>query len=142
MIYRVIIQSVVLYGAEIWQLSEQMRTKLRVMEMDFLRRSAGISRREKIRNERIKEIMGLKQDILHEIERKQLLWFGHVQRMQSNRLPKKLLDWQPQERRKRGRPRPGWRDNVEKTLAGWQIPPGTWNNREEWKKKLGAVRPT
>ncbi len=141
MIYRVIIQSV-LYGAEIWQLSEQMRTKLRVMEMDFLRRSAGISRREKIRNERIKEIMGLKQDILHEIEWKQLLWFGHVQRMRSNRLPKKLLDWQPQERRKRGRPRPGWRDNVEKTLAVWQIPPGTWNNREEWKKKLGAVRPT
>ncbi len=32
--------------------------------------------------------MGLKQDVLNEIEKKQLLWFGHVQRMQSNRLPK------------------------------------------------------
>ena len=48
---------------------------------------------ERIRNEYIKEIMGVKEkpDIIDIIERIRLQWYGHVKRMQDERLPKLTL---------------------------------------------------
>ena len=65
------------------------------------------SRIERIKNEHIKEIMGVKEkpDIIDIIERKRLQWYDHVKRMQDERLPKLIMEWIPGERRKRGRPR-------------------------------------
>jgi hypothetical protein len=62
---------------------------------------------EKIKNENVKEIMGVKRrpDIIDIIEKKRLQWYGHVKRMPGERLPKIILKWVPQERRKRGRTR-------------------------------------
>jgi len=75
--------------------------------MDVLRRSARKSRMERIKNEHIKEIMGVKEkpDIIDIIERKGLQWYGHAKRMQKERLPKLIMEWIPGERRKRGLPR-------------------------------------
>jgi hypothetical protein len=75
--------------------------------MDVLRRSARKSRIERIKNEHIKETMGVKEkpDIIDFIERKRLQWYGHVERMHEERLPKLIMEWIPGERRKRGRPR-------------------------------------
>ena len=38
---------------------------------------------------------------------KQLVWYGHVDRMTEERLPKKLLDWVLPGKRRRGRPMKG-----------------------------------
>jgi len=46
-----------------------------------------------------------KPDIIDIIEQKILQWYGHVKRVQEERIPKVIMDWIPQERRKRGRPR-------------------------------------
>jgi hypothetical protein len=34
-----------------------------------------------------------------------LQWYGHVKSMPEERMPKLILEWVPEERRKRGRPR-------------------------------------
>ena len=79
-----------MYGAEVWQISTREINKILSTEMDVLRRSARKSRMERIKNEHIKEIMAVKEkpDIIHNIERKRLHWYGHVKRMQDERLPK------------------------------------------------------
>jgi hypothetical protein len=81
--------------------------KILSIEMDVLRRSARKSRIERIKNENIKEIMGVKEkpDIIDIIERKRLQWYAHVKRMQEEKLPKLIMEWIPGERRKRGRPK-------------------------------------
>jgi hypothetical protein len=58
--------------------------------MDVLRRSARKSRIERIKNEHIKEIMGVKEkpDIIDITERKTLQWYGHVKSMQAEIVPK------------------------------------------------------
>jgi len=43
--------------------------------------------------------------ILDEITRKQLIWYGHVEKMDLTRLPKIMFNCKPEGRRKRGRPR-------------------------------------
>ena len=50
--------------------------------MDVLRRSAKQSRMERIKNESIKEIMGVKgkPDIIDIKEKKRLQWYGHVKK--------------------------------------------------------------
>ena len=42
------------------------------------------------------------------IEQKRLQWYGHVKRIPEERIPKLIMDWIPQERRKGGRPRNTW----------------------------------
>ena len=41
--------------------------------------------------------MGVKEkpDIIDIIERKRLQWYGHVKRMQDERLPKLIMEWIP-----------------------------------------------
>lgn len=49
--------------------------------MDFWRRTAGRSRRERARNEEIKHIMGAKYSFVDNIRTAQFWWYGHVQKM-------------------------------------------------------------
>ena len=69
--------------------------------MDVLR-SARKSRRERIKNEHIKEIMGVKgkQNIMDSIEKKRLQWYGHVKRVPEGRILKLIMEWTPKETRK------------------------------------------
>jgi len=82
-----------MYGAEVKQMPTREINKILSTEMDVLRRSARESRMERIKNEHIKEIMGLKekQDIIDIIERKRFQWYGHVKRMQEERVPKLFI---------------------------------------------------
>ena len=50
------------------------------------------------------------------IRRKRLQWLGHVHRMQQNRIPKQVLQWNPHGKKKRERPRKNWKATVNKDL--------------------------
>ena len=76
--------------------------------MDFWRRSARISRRDKIKNSVIKRKLDVQNSIIDVTKKKQLKCYGHVMRMTEDRFPRKLLEWVPPGRRRRrirGRPR-------------------------------------
>jgi len=87
--------------------------------MDVLRRSARKSRMERIENEHIKEIMGVKgkPDTIDIIEQKRLQWYGYVRRMPEERIAKLIMDWIPWEGRKRGRPRKPWKQEVQAAMT-------------------------
>jgi hypothetical protein len=63
-----------------------------VTEMDYWRRAAGISRLERIRNDRGREIITVQGNIVEDMLKKQLIWFSHVKRMEEERLQKQLLE--------------------------------------------------
>ena len=50
--------------------------------------------------------------ILDEIVRKQLIWYGHVERTDPMLLRKIMINWKPEGRKKRGRPRKTWKDGI------------------------------
>jgi hypothetical protein len=102
LLHYTIIESIGLYGAEAWEITEANKRKLQAFQMDFLRRNCGISRLDHVRNDRIKEIMDLDKTIIDRVEEKQLVWYGHLQRMSEERWPKKIWEWTPQGRRRRG----------------------------------------
>ena len=71
-----------------------------------------------------------------------MLRFGHVQRMEENRIPKKVLYINLETTRLRGRPKNRWQEEVRKDgKLGGGI--GWWervHNREERKKILRTAR--
>ena len=97
---------------------------------------------ERIKNEHIKEIMGVKgkPDITDIIEQKRLQRYGHVKRMPEERIPKLITDWIPRERRKRGRPRKTWMEGVQAAMTTRNLETDQWRNREEWRLVSGRRR--
>jgi len=82
-----------------------------------------------------------KPTIIETIRLNRLRWFGHVQRMEGNRIPKRVY-MNLGTRRLRGRPRNRWQDEVQEAGRivggeGWQE---KVHNREEWKKLLRTAR--
>jgi hypothetical protein len=106
--------------------------------MDVPRMSARKSRLEKLKYEHMKEIMGVKgkPDIIDIIEKKRLQWYGHVKRMPEERIPKLVMEWIPEERRKRGRPRKMLMEGVHAAMKT-NLESGQWRNREEWRLVSG-----
>jgi hypothetical protein len=101
-----------MYGAEVWQIATREINKMLSIEMDMLR-SARKSRMERIKNEHIKEIMGVngKPDIVDIIEKKRLQWYGHVKRMPEERISEFIMEWIPCERRKEDfQEKHGWKE--------------------------------
>ena len=64
--------------------------KLSSTEMDFWRRSAPISRKDKVRNTSTKQKMNVTKCLLDDIKTQQLKWYGHVQRVEGGDYQKKL----------------------------------------------------
>jgi len=79
-----------------------------------------------------------KPTITETIKLNRLHWFGHVHRMEKNRIPKTVLYMNLGTTRLRCRPRNRWQDEVREDGRigggeGWQE---KGHNREEWKKLL------
>ena len=79
--------------------------------MKFFRHLLGITKLEKGKNQCVREKTGA-ENIVKEIKQYQKKWLQHVQRMDTNRLPKQALQYKPKGRRNLGRPRKRWRDQL------------------------------
>ncbi|CAG9833888.1 unnamed protein product [Diabrotica balteata] len=110
--------------------------------MDVFKRSLGISRRERVRNKEEIRRIGIDGYLTTDIERKQLIWYGHVQRIEDTRLPKKIMQWVPPNRKKRGRPKKTWKEGVTKAMSTRDLRDGQWDDRRTWKLGIGQRRRT
>jgi hypothetical protein len=128
-----LVQIILLYGAETWTLNIQQANKLLATEMDFWRRSARKSRKEKVRNVTIRDIVEVGKNILEVIELKRLRWFGHVKRMPGNRLPLKSLEWEPEGTRRRGRPKERWVDGVRRSMTNYGLTEEDTRDSDRWR---------
>jgi len=80
------VKSVLTYGAETWSLYEDDRRGIDGTGMDGLRRSARIYKLDRKTDEYSREKMNKQDTILDEITGKELIWYGHVERMDPTRL--------------------------------------------------------
>jgi hypothetical protein len=79
--------------------------------MKFLKHLLGITKLDKKRISALGGKMGA-QNIVKEMKQYQVKWPHHVQRMDTNRIPKQELQYKPKGRRNIERPRRRWRDQL------------------------------
>lgn len=81
-------------------------------------------------------------DIVRHIKINRLRWFGHVLRMDDERVPLKMLNGHPDGTRKAGRPKGRWKDAVESNLKSIRV--SDWRtlalNRSGWKSMLEEAK--
>ena len=68
-IYNALIQSSLLYGSETWRLTRNIKRRVEATEMDALRSSSRILRKDRIRNVTIRQQTGLEETIILESNR-------------------------------------------------------------------------
>jgi hypothetical protein len=71
----------------------------------------GIRKLDKENNQTIRYKFGV-ENTVKEIKQYQQKWLQHVQRMDTNRIPKQALQYRPKGRRNTGRLRKRWRDQL------------------------------
>ena len=77
--------------------------------MRTLRAIVDKDKRDRIRNETIKEMVGVT-SVRNIIENSKLRWLGHDERMDGMRTVRRRWNWLSDGRRSVGRPRKRWRD--------------------------------
>ncbi|KAI5733823.1 hypothetical protein M8J76_016373 [Diaphorina citri] len=102
----------------------------------MMRSAAGLTLADRIRNETIEEDFKLP-DIIKEAKKMKWRWAGHVARMNSQRWALKISNWTPyNNKRKRGRKRKRWRDELRKIGVNWQTKA---RHRKSWEEIMETI---
>ena len=108
--------STALYAADTWPMTIANMKKLEAAHHTWQRKIMGITLRDKITNNTVRERTGM-QKIEDILRRKRLRWSSYVYWMDENRISKQALKWSPADgRKKRGRPRKNWNSTVSDDL--------------------------
>ncbi|KAH1210957.1 Style cell-cycle inhibitor 1-A [Glycine max] len=102
--YRTAVRPAILYGTECWTVKSQHENKVGVAEMRMLRWVCGKTRQDKIRNEAIRERVGVA-PIVEKMVENRLRWFGHVERRPVDSVVRRV-DQMERRQTIRGRERP------------------------------------
>jgi hypothetical protein len=70
------------------------------------------------KSRRNRELEGLSkgENIVKRIKEQRIRWLGHLERVEEDRMAKKIFTQELEGMRQRGRPRKGWREEVERDL--------------------------
>ncbi len=115
-VYETLVLSVLLYNSKTWTLKESIKKKLRVFEMNCLRKIKGVTRRNRVRNTEIRRELKVETDVVQRIQRRRLRYFGHVTRMTGERLPAIAFSGNVHGSRRRGHPNKRWEDSLRADL--------------------------
>lgn len=102
----------IMYGSETWPMLEGQKSRVRAVEMGYLRSACRVTWRDRWSNERVLRQCGMKVDVIGMIKKNVLRWFGHMERMESGRMTKRVYMCDVEDGRRRGRPRVRWKDRV------------------------------
>ena len=114
-LYEKVVVPTVMYGSRVmgYESTVTERQKLNMFEMKCLR---SMTRSDRVRNEVVRARTGVRRELAARVDMNVLRWFGQVERMDNERLLKKVMNAKVDGRSARGRPRFGWIDGVKRAL--------------------------
>ena len=139
--YRTAVRPAMLYGAECWPTKRRHVQQLGVAEMRMLRWMCGHTRKDRVRNDDIRDRVGVA-PIEEKLVQHRLRWFGHIQRrppeapVHSGRLKRA-----ENVKRGRGRPNLTWEESVKRDLKDWSIIKEIAMVRGAWKLAIHVPEP-
>ena len=142
-LFNTLVISVLIYGSETWKMNESDRKRLDTFQNMCLRKILKIRWPEKITNEELHSRTKT-DNISNIICRRRWNWIGHVLRMDNTKHCAVALTWQPEGKRKVGRPKTTWRRTTEKERdqlgwKSWSAARAIARDRDKWKSDIRAL---
>ncbi|CAL5439689.1 unnamed protein product [Camellia sinensis] len=135
------IRPAMLYGTECWATKKQHVDKMSVAEMRMLRWMCGKTRQDKIRNECIREWVGVA-PIEDKLRENRLRWFGHIQRRPTDAVVKRCdavtVDGSV---RGRGRPRLTLTSVINRDMNLLNLTNEMAFDRAAWRRRIHVADP-
>jgi len=123
-------------------MTKKKEQALLIFEIKIFRRIYGPKYEDgewKIRTNREREELSKGENIVKWIKGQKISWLGHLERMEEDRMPKKIFTQVLEGMRRRGIPRKGWREEAERDLQVLGV--RRWKelviDKEKWR---GIVR--
>ena len=115
----------------------ELQRRMQAMKMRCYRKILHISNKDHVSNKevhaKIQQAVGPHEDVLIIVKRRRLQWYGHVSR--SSGLAKTILQGTMKGRRRQGRQRKRWEDNIRKwTGLEFGKSQRAVKKREKWRK--------
>ena len=137
--------SVLLYGAETWFLNKAHETKLQTFINKCLRRIHQIYWPNTISNRDLllrSNMTGVKTIV----RQRKWRWLGHTLRKGQEDITKHALRWNPQGRRRPGRPKNTWRRELEKEMKerglSWNQATALAQDKSGWRSLVSSLYPS
>jgi len=141
-IYNTNVKSVLLYGSETWRVTKTNTHKLQSFTNKCLRYILNIRWPEVISNKQLWD-RTRQTPIESIIKQRKWGWIGHTLRKPASNVTRQALDWNPQGKRKVGRPKQTWRRSVDEETKAARM---TWaelkrisQNRVRWRGVVAAL---
>lgn len=136
-IFNAIYRPILTYGCETWVLNDRQKSKIQATEMKYLRRVKGVTKLDRIKNQDIRDELET-ESIMDFIKKRQLGWWGHLQRKDNTSTMKKIWQCKTETKRRRGRPRQKWDDEIAKILrergTDWNTAKKLSEDRKRWRR--------
>jgi hypothetical protein len=111
-----VVGPVLTYGSDAWAIRRADEKGLQAAEMKFMRKTAGFTILDHKRNEELLENLKV-EPVSKFIQNYRANWKDHSERIDSNRIPNKVLHYRPHGKRSLRRPLERWSETVTVHLA-------------------------
>ena len=115
-VYRMVVRLALLYGAECWSIKKSHVQRMRVVELRMIRWICGHTRLDKIRNEVIRDKIGVA-SIEDKMREARLRWYGHIRTRLMDASVRRCETMECSDyRRSRGRLKKSWSEVIRHDL--------------------------
>ncbi len=113
-LYKACVRTAMVYGGETWVMRKEEESVLQRTERAMVRMMCGVKLKDRKSSKELMSMTGLNEDIVTLVKRSRLRWYGHVLRRNDGIGIRRALEFEVEGVTGRGRPRMGWREQVEK----------------------------
>ena len=136
------VKFVLMYGSETWRVTSISSKKTQTFINKCLRQILRLKWFDKVPNTDL--WTRANQEPMHvQIRRRKWRWVGHTLRKEPTNLTRQAFDWNPQGKRKRGRPKQTWRRSVQDELKSvgltWEAAKRDAKDRKKWRATVEAL---
>ena len=134
-VYSSVMRPAMVYGLETVAVTKKQVKKMKVAELKMLRFAMGVTRKDKIKNEYIRDTVKVKR-LGIKMREGRLRWYGHVMRRDQEYVERKVMEMELPGKRKRGRPKRRFLDVVKEDTREKDI-----ENRTLWRSIIRCGYP-
>ena len=134
-VYKTVVRPAMMYGAETWAVKKAQEKKLDVAEMRTLGWMSVVTKLDRIRNERIRGTTKVG-EISKKVQESTLKWYGRVLRREDEYVGKRVMVMEVPGKRRRGRPKRRWLDNIKNDLSDRELSGDHAQDRPRWRRRL------